>query len=124
MSDLKAFKGLSLLTRVCVGALLAAACTIHLRGDEDQAVSSLPPIQDADPTEAELKRCRTITYEQKDRLTECRKLWAEKRRQLMAPSARSPDGPPRADSEVPPALKDQSRYPSGLFPSSPTQSER
>ena len=29
---------------------------------------------------AELERCRTISYEQKERLAECRKLWADKRR--------------------------------------------
>ena len=39
MSEVNAFKALSLCTTICVGILAVAACTIHLRGDEDQPES-------------------------------------------------------------------------------------
>lgn len=125
MSDVKAFKGLSLLATIFVGALMAAACTIHLRGNDDQSMAGLPVAQQADPAAVELERCRTITYEQKDRLAECRKLWTERRRQFLGSSDQSSNGPAETGpgASASPFRKDQSRLPSELFPA-PTQSER
>jgi conjugative transfer region protein TrbK len=60
-----------------------AACTIHLRGDEDQISPSMSADQAADPPAQKLAQCRSVTYEQKDALAECRKAWAEQRRQFL-----------------------------------------
>ena len=96
-----------------------AACTIHLRGDEDQAESIQSIDQAVDPQTTKLAQCRSVTYEQKDMLVECRKTWAEQRRQFLeqkAPSAPARNEASREGSSlfVPP--KDESRLRSG-FPS-------
>ena len=124
MSEVNAFKALSLCTTICVGMSAVAACTIHLRGDEDQLQSTASVVRDSDPVAAELERCRTISYEQKERLAECRKLWADKRRQFLGAGG-YPSSPVRPDPGTPPpaSAKDQSRLPSGLFPA-PMESER
>jgi hypothetical protein len=59
-----------------------------------------------------------VTYEQKDALTECRKAWAEKRRQFLGQKAPRPSdtGLPHAGSSLFVVPKDESRLPSG-FPS-------
>jgi conjugative transfer region protein TrbK len=115
MSEVNAFKALSLCTTICVGMSAVAACTIHLRGDENQPQTTGSVVRESDSMAAELERCRTISYEQKDRLAECRKLWADKRRQFLGLSGESPSNPGRSDLMAPPAsLKDQSRLPSGL----------
>jgi conjugative transfer region protein TrbK len=98
--------------------LVVAACAIQLRGDEDQAKSAPSADQASDPLATKLAECRSVTYEQKDALSECRKAWAEKRRQFLgqkASSASSENGPPREGSSlfVPP--NDESR----LSPSYP-----
>jgi conjugative transfer region protein TrbK len=118
VSEVNAFKSLSLCTTICVGILAVAACTIHLRGDEDQPESTTSVGRDFDPMPAELERCRTISYEQKEGLAGCRKLWADKRRQFLGVDRGSPSNPEQSDSGArPPAsAKDQSRMPSGLFP--------
>jgi len=125
MSDIRAFKALSLGATICVGAVVAAACTIHLRGDEDQPAATASVAQKVDPLSAELERCRMISYEQQDRLAECRKVWAEKRRQFLRQNSDAPRNPARPDPEAtaPATIKDQSRLPSGLFPT-PMQGER
>ena len=78
-----------------------------------------------DPIAAELERCRSVSYEQTNRLTECRKVWAEKRRQFLGQSSDTPRNPARPDPEATPSasVKDQSRLPSGLFPT-PQPTER
>ena len=125
MSDPRAFKALSLFTTVFVGGLVAAACTIHLRGDEDQPISNAPVAQEIDPVAAELERCRAVTYEQKDRLTECRKLWTEQRREFLDPTRKFVGTPAKSEpsTATPPLVKDQGRSPSELFPA-PMKSER
>ena len=99
-------------------ALVAAACTIPLRGDEEQAKMLKPDSTSPDPLAAKLAECRSVTYEQKDALTECRKAWAEKRRQFLGQDARPPSDSrtPQAGSSLFVAPKDESRLPSG-FPS-------
>ena len=46
-----------------------------------------PGSTSSDPLAAKLAECRSVTYEQKDALTECRKAWAEKRRQFLGQDA-------------------------------------
>ena len=97
--------------------LVVAACVIKLRGDEDQ-FSASPSLQDADPLAAALVRCRTVTPEQKEVLAECRRIWAEQRRQFLGQSKTPPTS--HLDDSAPnigvPALaprKDKSRLPQG-----------
>ena len=99
-------------------ALVVAACTIPLRGDEEQGKMLEPGNTSSDPLAAKLAECRSVTYEQKDALTECRKAWAEKRRQFLRQDARPPSDSrmPQAGSSLFVAPKDGSRLPSG-FPS-------
>ena len=99
-------------------ALVAAACTIPLRGGEEQANIVEPGRITPDPLAAKLAECRSVTYDQKEALTECRKAWAEKRRQFLGQDARpSYDSrTSQAGSSLFVAPKDESRVPSG-FPS-------
>ena len=124
MSEVNAFKALSLCTTICVGMSAVAACTVHLRGDENQPQSTASGVRESDPVTAELERCRTIDYEQKDRLADCRKLWADKRRRFLGQGSESPNHSVQPGPGAPPPApsKDQSRLPSG-FPT-PTESER
>jgi conjugative transfer region protein TrbK len=109
---------------VAVMVLVVAACTIKLRGDEDQ-IPALPSAQEVDPVAAELARCRTVTSEQKDALAECRRIWAEQRRQFLGQSktptpASHPDqSAPNIGFQAPGPRKDKSRLPQG-WPSIPT----
>jgi conjugative transfer region protein TrbK len=97
---------------------IVAACAIRLRDDENQTPSAASAAEAPDPWATKLAECRSVTYEQKDALLECRKAWAEKRRQFFRkiPSASSDSGAPQGGSSlfVPP--KDEDRLPSG-YPS-------
>lgn len=98
--------------------LIVAACAIRLRGDEDQSASATSADHASDTLATKLADCRSVTYEQKDALSECRKAWAEKRRQFLgqtAPSVSSENGVPQEGSSlfVPP--KDESRL-SPVYP--------
>jgi conjugative transfer region protein TrbK len=117
MSDFKAFKALSLGVTIFIG-VLAAACTIRLRDDDNQPQPASSVVRGADPVAAELERCRSVSYEQKDRVAECRKVWAEKRRHFLGQNSDTPRNPARPDPEAVPSgsFKDQSHLPSGLFP--------
>ena len=99
-------------------ALVAAACTIPLRGGEEQANIVEPGRITPDPLAAKLAECRSVTYDQKEALTECRKAWAEKRRQFLRQKASAPSDNrlPQAGSSLFVAPKDESRLPSG-YPS-------
>jgi len=99
--------------------LVVAACAIQLRGDEDQPKSAASADRASDPLAAKLAECRSVTYEQKDALSECRKAWAEKRRQFLgqkAPSASSDNGIPQEGSSLFVSPKDEGR-PSPGYPS-------
>ena len=114
------FKALCLSMTIFVGVLVAA-CTIHLRGDDNQPQPASSVIREPDPATTELERCRSISYEQQDRLAECRKIWAEQRRQFLGQNSNlarpAPDATPSA------SVKDQSRVPLDLFPA-PRPTER
>jgi conjugative transfer region protein TrbK len=121
----KTLERLPTMAAVVLIVLVIAACTIHLRGSEEQAADIPSMDQTADPLAAKLAECRSVTYEQKAALAECRKAWAEKRRQFLrqgTPSA-SPDSetlPNGSSLFVPP--KDESRVPLG-FPPIPQSKE-
>jgi conjugative transfer region protein TrbK len=105
--------------------LAVAACAIRLRGDEGQTNATASADVTADPLLTKLVECRSVTYEQKDALFECRKAWAEKRRQFLGQKApASSDGmPPPAGSSLFVAPKDESRLPSGYPPIQQTGKE-
>jgi conjugative transfer region protein TrbK len=105
--------------------LLVAACAIRLRGDEEQINSSASADQISDPLATKLAECRSVTYDQKDALSECRKAWAEKRRQFLVQKTPAPSvsGPPQAGSSLFVAPKDESRLPSGYPPIQQTGKE-
>lgn len=63
--------------------LTVAACAIRLRDEESQTTSATSLDQASDPLAAKLAGCRSVTPEQKEALSECRKVWAEKRRQFL-----------------------------------------
>jgi conjugative transfer region protein TrbK len=106
------------LAALALVGLIAAAYTISLRSDEEQAKALEASGTTADPLAAKLAECRSVTYEQKDALTECRKAWAEKRRQFLGQKAARPFDTvtPHAGSSLFVGPKDESRLPSG-FPS-------
>jgi conjugative transfer region protein TrbK len=115
----KTLERLPTMTAVVLVVLIVAACAIRLRGDENQTVSAASADHASDALATKLAECRSVTYEQKDALSECRKAWAEKRRQFLgqkAPSASSDNGNPQEGSSlfVPP--KDESRLSPGYPP--------
>jgi conjugative transfer region protein TrbK len=115
----KTLERLPTATAMVLVVLVVAACAIRLRGDEDQTSSPASADRAADPLATKLAECRSVTYEQKDALSECRKAWAEKRRQFLGQKispASSDNGPPQEGSSlfVPP--KDESRLSPGYPP--------
>ena len=105
-------KRLPTVAAIVLFVLAVAACAFPLRGDQDQTNSSAAADRTSASLATKLAECRSVTYEQKDALSECQKVWAEKRRQFLGgktPSASSESGPPQAGSSlfVPP--KDESR---------------
>jgi conjugative transfer region protein TrbK len=109
--SMKTLERLSSVAAVMLVVLVVAACAIRLRGDEDQIKSSASVDGVTDPLATKLAACRSVTYEQKEALSECRRAWAEKRHQFLgqkAPSGSSEKGNPPEGSSlfVPP--KDES----------------
>ena len=126
MSEVNAFKALSLGTTICVGmSPLPPARSICVAM---KISPSLPhrALGNPIPLAAELERCRTISYEQKDRLADCRKLWADKRRQFLGQGSEFQQHSVRPRPRSARRLrrpKDQSRLPSG-YPRLQSESER
>lgn len=122
MTDVRAFKALSL--AVSVGVMVVAACTIQLRGRED---ASSPPKseQTTDVESPDLARCRTVTPEETAAYQHCQQVWAENRRHFLgrrdaAAASRRPD--PVAGPT--PAPKDQSRMPRGYPSAAPPEESK
>jgi conjugative transfer region protein TrbK len=104
---------------VMLVVLVLAACAIRLRGDEPQPNSPASADGVSDPLATKLAECRSVTYEQKDALSECRKAWAEKRRQFLghqAPPSSSDNGTLREGPSLFLSPKDESRLSPG-YPS-------
>ena len=116
--NMKTLERLPTLAAMLLVVLVVAACAIRLRGDEDQTNAAASADVTSDPLVTKLAECRSVTYEQKDALSECRKAWAEKRRQFLRQKAPAPSdgGPPQPGSSLFVAPKDESRLPSG-YPS-------
>ena len=108
-------KKLKRLPTVAAGVLIVlvvAACAIRLRDDEGLTLPAASADHASDTLTAKLAECRSVTYEQKDALSECRKAWAEKRRQFLgqkAPPASSDNGTPQEGSSLFVLPKDESR---------------
>lgn len=98
--------------------LVLAACAIRLRGDEPQTEPSASADAVSDPLATKLRECRSVTYEQKDALSECRKAWAEERRQFLRKETPSSfcNGSPREGPPLFVSPKDESRLSPG-YPS-------
>src|SRR5258708_1056004 len=115
---------LSMVAGAAVMVLVVAACTIKLRGDEDQ-IPALPSAQEVDPLAAELARCRTVTSEQHHALAALRRTLAEQRRQFLGqskpptPASQQGQSAPNIGFPAPGPRKDKSRLPQG-WPSIPT----
>jgi conjugative transfer region protein TrbK len=109
----KKLKRLPTVAAVVFIVLLVAACAIRLRDDEGQTLSAASADQASDALTAKLAECRSVTYEQKDALSECRKAWAEKRRRFLghdkAPSASSDNEATKEGSSLFVLPKDESR---------------
>jgi conjugative transfer region protein TrbK len=121
-------KKLKRLPTVAAGVLIVlvvAACAIRLRDDEGQTLPAASADHASDALTAKLAECRSVTYEQKDALSECRKAWAEKRRQFLGQKAPAPSGSgaPQAGASLFVAPKDESRLPSGYPPIQQTGKE-
>ena len=86
---------LPMMAAVMLVVLIVGACAIHLRDDESQNRSAAS--FDHDPRATKLAECRSGTYEQGDALSECRKAWAEKRRQFLGQTPPTP--PERAAAQ-------------------------
>jgi conjugative transfer region protein TrbK len=118
MTDVRAFKALSLATTV--GVLVVAACTIQLRGGE-KASAPAKAEQTTDIDDSDLARCRSVTSDETASFQHCQKVWAENRRRFFGRkdgAAGSGRGDPALGSASAP--KDQSRmlqgYPSIEIP--------
>ncbi|MGY8632091.1 putative entry exclusion protein TrbK-alt [Bradyrhizobium sp. 14AA] len=111
MTDVKAFKALSLLTTI--GLVAVAACTIQLRGGNES-----PPApkaeQTTDAAASDLARCRGVTPVETADYRHCKRVWDENRRRFFGKigSAAAP-GHDDSAGGVALAPKDQSRIPQG-----------
>jgi conjugative transfer region protein TrbK len=104
---------LPMATAMLLVVFIVAACAIRLRDDGNPTRSATSTAQASDPLTSKLAECRFVTSEQKDALSECRKAWAEKRRQFLGktPPASSDNGAPWGASSlfVPPKEEDRLR---------------
>ncbi|WP_235782943.1 putative entry exclusion protein TrbK-alt [Bradyrhizobium murdochi] len=115
------FERLPIAVAVGLAVLSVAACAIRLRGDESATQSSASLAPKADATAAKLEQCRTVTYEQKEALLECQKIWAQ-RGQFLGGSGSPSRGVGTAPFSSPVPRKDESRVQPG-HPSIPSQNE-
>ncbi|WP_084806221.1 putative entry exclusion protein TrbK-alt [Bradyrhizobium sp. NAS80.1] len=120
MTDVRAFKALSLLTTV--GVFVVTACTIQLRGGEETP----PPqrVQTTGATSSDLARCRRVNSEETDGYQHCKQVWAENRRRFFGKKdgvAASGHDDAAGSTPLP---KDQSRVPPGYpLPATPEASK-
>lgn len=81
---------------VVLAALIVVACTIRLRGEDNQAPSDTSMDRASDPMAEGLEQCLSVAADQPEVLTECQKVWAEKRREFLGGA--SPSSPERDPS--------------------------
>ncbi|MBR0724213.1 putative entry exclusion protein TrbK-alt [Bradyrhizobium manausense] len=122
MTDIRAFKALSLLTTI--GVLVVTACTIQLRGGDGPPPGPKAE-QTTDATSSDLVRCRSVSAEEAAGYQHCKQVWAENRRRFFGKK----DGAVVAGHDdsaagVTPVPKDQSRMPQGYpLPAAPEVSK-
>ncbi|MES5481495.1 putative entry exclusion protein TrbK-alt [Bradyrhizobium sp. INPA03-11B] len=114
MTDVNAFKALSLLTTI--GVLVVAACTIQLRGGDES-----PPLpetaQTTGATSSDLVRCRGVTSEETADYRHCKQVWDENRRRFFGrKDGAAVPGQDDSAASLAPAPKDQSRIQQGYPP--------
>jgi conjugative transfer region protein TrbK len=121
----KTLERIPALAAVVLVVLVVTACTIRLRGDEGQTNTPASADVISNPLATKFAECRSVAYEQKDALAECRQAWAEKRRQFLGQKAPAPSdsGAPQAGASLFVARKDESRLPSGYPPIQQTGKE-
>ncbi|PPQ19443.1 hypothetical protein CV770_10620 [Bradyrhizobium sp. AC87j1] len=115
MTEVRAFKGLLLLTTI--GLVAVAACTIQLRG-RDESGSAPKAEQRTDAANVDLVRCRGVTPEETAGYRHCQQIWAENRRRFLGRKDGVVAGHDDPISSIS-AQKDQSRIPQG-YPNLPT----
>jgi conjugative transfer region protein TrbK len=74
---------LPMIAAMVLVVLIVTACAIRLRDDKSQTTSATLFDQASEALATKLAACRSVTYEQKEALWECRKAWAQKRRQFL-----------------------------------------
>jgi conjugative transfer region protein TrbK len=112
--SMKKLERLPAMAALVLVVLVVAACAIRLRGDEDQ-LRSVSADQVPDPFATKLAECRSVKYEHKEALSECRKAWAEQRHQFLrqkAPAS-SDNGASQEGSSLFVLPKDESRISPG-----------
>jgi conjugative transfer region protein TrbK len=104
MTDIRAFKALSLLTTI--GVLVVTAC------DEPPALPKAE--QTTGATSSDLARCRSVIAEETAGYQHCRQVWAENRRRFLAKkTGAAVPGQEDPAAGLVPVPKDQSRIPQG-----------
>ncbi|SFO92432.1 conjugative transfer region protein TrbK [Bradyrhizobium sp. Ghvi] len=111
MTEVRAFKALSLLTTI--GVLVVAACTIQLRGGDESPAAPMAE-QRTDTSSSDLAHCRGVTPQETAGYRHCKQVWDENRRRFLGKRT-GPADPGQDDSAagLAPAPKDQSRIPQG-----------
>jgi conjugative transfer region protein TrbK len=121
MTDVRAFKALSLLATI--GLVAVAACTVQLRGRDESGAASKAK-QRTDAANADLVHCHGVTPEETAGYRHCQQIWAENRRRFLGRKD-AVVTPSHDDSTSSiPAQKDQSRMPQGYsLPETPEASK-
>jgi conjugative transfer region protein TrbK len=110
----KGFEKMVFVAAVLVPVFTVASCVIRLRDDKSETQASQPT---SDPWAKKLAECRSVTPDQTEILSECRKAWAEQRRRFLdRRSAISVfgTGSPREEKSGFAPPKDQSRIAPGF----------
>ena len=70
--------------------LIAAWAVINSRRGEDSGTIVPLGLEEVDALVSELARCRTVTLDETASLENCRRVWAEGRRQFFGPTRTTP----------------------------------
>lgn len=70
--------------------LIAALAVIQSRRGEDPGTIAPLELEEVDALVSELARCRTVTLDETASLENCRRVWAESRRQFFGPTRTTP----------------------------------
>ncbi|WP_083519610.1 putative entry exclusion protein TrbK-alt [Bradyrhizobium jicamae] len=113
-------RGMFVTAAAVVFVFLIAACTIELRGTNDDPPTGSSASRATNPLGAELERCRKVTSEQVAELQECRLIWAENRRRFLGskktPGVTSADAQPGSPTPSLAQPKHPDRLPQGWPP--------